>query len=138
MTSAKPAPNAGQLSQRIDQWLWRARFFKTRTLAAKFTGNGSVRLTRNEETIRIDKASANIRPGDTLIFTRNDRLRIIKVVACAERRGPASEAQTLYEDCSPPPPPKTEHAPAPFNREKGAGRPTKKDRRALQALKAGE
>lgn len=136
MTSAKPAPEAGQESQRIDQWLWRARFFKTRTLAAKFVSAGNVRLTRKDDTTRIDKPSANVRPGDTLVFTRNDRLRIILIAACAARRGPASEAQTLYEDRSPPPPPKTDPAPIAFTRDKGAGRPTKKDRRALQALKA--
>lgn len=138
MTSAKPAPEAGQESQRVDQWLWRARFFKTRTLAAKFVSSGNLRITRKDETTRVDKPSANIRPGDTLVFTRNDRLRIIIVEACAARRGPANEAQTLYEDQSPPPPPKSERSPSPFNRERGAGRPTKKDRRALQALKAGE
>jgi len=142
MTGAKPAQNggnaAGRESQRIDQWLWRARFFKTRTLATKFISDGNMRLTRNGDTARIDKPSANIRPGDTLVFTRNDRLRIIAVSACAVRRGPASEAQQLYEDCSPPPTPKAEPASTPFARDQGAGRPTKKDRRALTVLKAGE
>ncbi len=140
MTDAQPAAAGrgdGQESQRIDQWLWRTRLFKTRTLAAKFVSSGNVRLTRNGDTTRIDKASANIRPGDTLVFTRNERLRVISVAACAGRRGPPSEAQTLYEDHSPPPPPKSKAAAA-FERDKGAGRPTKKDRRALNALKAGD
>jgi ribosome-associated heat shock protein Hsp15 len=141
MTGAKPVQQgnvAGEESQRIDQWLWRARFFKTRTLAAKFVSDGNVRVTRNGDTTRIDKASANIRPGDTLVFTRNDHLKIVAVLACAPRRGPASEAQQLYEDQSPPPPPREKRTPPAFEREKGAGRPTKKDRRAIAALKAGE
>ncbi|MFC2953878.1 RNA-binding S4 domain-containing protein [Marinicaulis aureus] len=124
-------------SQRLDKWLWQARFFKTRTLAAKFVSDGNVRITRGEITQRADKPSTVTRPGDTIVFTRNDRLRIIYILDCAERRGPASEAQTLYEDRSPPPPPKGEASPRKaFARDKGAGRPTKKDRRALSALKA--
>lgn len=125
-------------SQRLDKWLWQARFFKTRTLAAKFVSDGHVRITRGEATNRADKPSAAIRPGDIIVFTRNERLRVIHILACAERRGPASEAQSLYDDRSPPPPPKSEVAPTPFSRERGAGRPTKKDRRALAALKSTE
>jgi len=124
--------------QRIDKWLWQARLFKTRTLAAKFVNDGNVRVTRNGETQRIDKASASVRPGDTLVFTRNERLRVIAIEACAMRRGPASEAQLLYVDQSPPPPPKGEAPVTPFSREKGAGRPTKKDRRALDAMRGDE
>ncbi|WP_375202375.1 RNA-binding S4 domain-containing protein [Hyphococcus sp.] len=126
-------------SQRLDKWLWQARFFKTRTLASKFVNDGNVRITRDENTQRADKPSIAIRPGDIVVFTRNERLRIIHVLACAERRGPASEAQTLYEDRSPPPPPKEDAASRnAFAREKGAGRPTKKDRRALAALKSAD
>lgn len=124
-------------SQRLDKWLWQARFFKTRTLAAKYVSDGNVRVTRGGDTNRADKASTAVRPGDVLVFTRNERLRVIEILACAQRRGPASEAQALYDDRSPPPPPKTEKSSAPFSREKGAGRPTKKDRRALAALKSG-
>lgn len=124
------------VSQRLDKWLWQARFFKTRTLAAKFVSDGNVRITRSDNTQRADKPSTTIRPGDTIVFTRNDQLRIIYILNCAERRGPASEAQTLYEDRSPPPPPKEDAPRKDFAREKGAGRPTKKDRRALSALKA--
>ncbi len=137
MTNGEPAQIAGQQGQRIDQWLWRARFFKTRTLASKFVSDGNVRITRNDNTLRADKPSATVRPGDTLVFTRNDRLMIILISACATRRGPAPEAQQLYEDQSPPVPPKAERKPASFQRDKGAGRPTKKDRRALHALKSG-
>ncbi|MHA7872608.1 MAG: RNA-binding S4 domain-containing protein, partial [Hyphococcus sp.] len=84
---------------------------------------------------RVSKTSFQLRAGDTLVFSRNDRLHIVEVVSLAERRGPAAEAQTLYNDRSPPRP-KASSAPASqAARDKGAGRPTKKDRRALQALK---
>lgn len=136
--TAMPAGDPAPQSQRLDKWLWQARFFKTRTIAAKYVSDGKVRITRGENTLRIDKPSAPVRPGDVLVFTRNERLRIIQIVACGVRRGPASEAQSLYEDQSPPPPPKSAPKSAPFAREKGAGRPTKKDRRALSALKSSD
>lgn len=133
--SATPAPSADPVAgQRIDKWLWCARFFKTRSLASKFVAGGGVRLTRAAATQRIEKSSALIRPGDSLAFALGERLRIIEILALAARRGPAAEAQTLYNDVSPPPDrAKTAMSPA---REKGAGRPTKKDRRALEALKS--
>ena len=134
-TAASDTTNA-ESSQRLDKWLWQTRFFKTRTLASKFVQDGNVRVTRNDITSRLDKPSWAVRPGDTLVFSWHERLRIIVVLACAARRGPASEAQTLYEDRSPPPPPKKEAPVLPFAREKGAGRPTKKDRRALSALRS--
>ena len=132
MTDGNAVPD----TQRIDQWLWHARFFKTRTLASKFVTDGNVRITRDEETFRAEKSSAAVRPGDVLVFSRNDVLRIVEILQCAARRGPASEARTLYDDQSPPQPKKEEKSPQPFAREKGAGRPTKKDRRALNAMKA--
>ena len=138
MTVSPAANGAGTAAQRLDKWLWQARFFKTRTLAAKFVSDGQVRIARGETTLRADKPSAMVRPGDVIVFTQNERLRIVAILACAERRGPASEAQSLYEDRSPPPPPKGESRPRPFAREKGAGRPTKKDRRALQSLRSDE
>lgn len=122
-------------AQRIDRWLWCARFFKTRALAAHFVNAGEVRISRAHETIRAGKASTLIRPGDTLVFTRHERLRVIEMRAGASRRGPAREAAALYEDRSPPPL-KTEKPPAPFTRTPGAGRPTKRERRALDAMKA--
>lgn len=133
--SAAPATDA-PAQQRLDQWLWHARFFKARTLAAKFVSDGNVRVTREDKTVRAEKPSAPIMPGDTLVFSRTDHLRIILVESLAKRRGPAAEAQALYKDQSPPRPSKAKREPVPFEREKGAGRPTKKDRRALEALKS--
>lgn len=139
MTGAKADSDVAHESQRIDKWLWCARIFKTRSLASKFVADGNVRITRiqnnDETTVRAEKPSTLVRDGDTLVFTRGEQLRILVIQACAKRRGPASEAQSLYDDQSPPPPTKEEKKALPFSRERGAGRPTKKDRRALSALK---
>ena len=127
---------SGVGSQRLDQWLWHARIFKTRTLATKFVTDGNVRITRNGETFRAEKPSFSVMPADALTFSRSDRLRILVIDALATRRGPAAEAQTLYTDQSPPPERKPSASPTPFHRDKGLGRPTKKDRRAIEALKS--
>ena len=84
---------------RLDVWLWRARFFKTRALAARFLEDGRVRLTRHGAAeVRVDKASRAVRPGDSLVFAVGGRLFAITVQALGERRGPASEARALYCD----------------------------------------
>lgn len=89
---------------RLDVWLWRARFFKTRALAAHFLDEGRVRLTRHGSAeVRVDKASRAVRPGDGLVFAIGGRLFAITVQALGERRGPASEARGLYCEASPPP-----------------------------------
>ena len=82
---------------RIDVWLWRARFFKTRALAAARAGEGRIRLRRDREEGRIDKASRLIRPGDQLTFAIASRVIAVKVLALGERRGPPAEARALYE-----------------------------------------
>ena len=136
MSEAQPLDKDTAAGQRIDQWLWHARLFKTRTLAAKFVSEGHVRLTRGAETQRVAKPSQAVAPGDALAYSRNGRLRVIAIDALGKRRGPAAEAQTLYTDHSPPPPKRNAPPAMPFERERGAGRPTKKDRRALEALKS--
>ncbi|MDA0998293.1 MAG: RNA-binding S4 domain-containing protein [Proteobacteria bacterium] len=118
---------------RIDKWLWYARFFKTRSLAQAFVQSGKVR--RNE--IRIGKPSDTVKPGDVLTFVRGDDVRIVEVVQPGARRGPAPEAATLYKDLTPPRPKKAldPDAPAPTGkRDPGAGRPTKRERRAIDRL----
>ncbi len=118
---------------RIDKWLWFARFFKTRTLAQGFVASGKVRL--NE--VRIEKPSETVKPGDVLTFVRGPHVRVIEVAACGTRRGPATEAVTLYKDLSPPPERREldPDAPAPTGRrDAGAGRPTKRERRAIDRL----
>ncbi len=87
---------------RIDLWLWRARFFKTRALACRFVEEGRVRLGRaGGGQVRLDKASRMVRPGDNLVFAIGGRLFAIRVQAPGERRGPAAEARTLYSDLAP-------------------------------------
>ena len=81
---------------RADVWLWRARFFKTRTLAAKFVDEGRVRMTRNGAETRLDKPSRTLHPGDELVFALGGRLVAVRMEQAGERRGPATEARGLY------------------------------------------
>lgn len=81
---------------RADVWLWRARFFKTRTLAAKMIDEGRVRLTHGGQESRIDKPARLVRVGDALVFALAGRLTAVRVEAMGERRGPPAEARTLY------------------------------------------
>ena len=83
-------------SVRADLWLWRARFFKTRSLAAKFLDEGKVRLTRSGAETRIDKCARPVKVGDLLVFALGGRLTAVKVEAIGERRGPPEEARSLY------------------------------------------
>jgi ribosomal 50S subunit-recycling heat shock protein len=83
-------------SCRIDVWLWRARFFKTRTLAAKFVDEGKVRLTRAGAESRLDKCARPVRIGDQLVFAAGGKLTAIRVEALGDRRGPPTEARGLY------------------------------------------
>ncbi|HSZ50422.1 MAG TPA: RNA-binding S4 domain-containing protein [Caulobacteraceae bacterium] len=87
---------------RIDVWLWRARFSKTRSLAARLAEEGRIRLARNGVQTRLDKASRTVRPGDELVFAIAGRLTAVRVVSLGERRGPASEARELYAPLTPP------------------------------------
>jgi ribosome-associated heat shock protein Hsp15 len=81
---------------RIDVWLWRARFFKTRSLAARVVEEGGMRLARGQSRIPIDKPSRSVRPGDVLTFAQGPRWVAVRVEALGERRGPAPEARALY------------------------------------------
>jgi ribosome-associated heat shock protein Hsp15 len=117
--------------QRLDKWLWFARVLKSRTLAAKLVADGGVRLNRE----RVEKPSAMVRPGDVLTIAVHDQVRILKVVAAGERRGPAPEAALLFEDLSPPREPRSERLAGPADRAPGAGRPTKRERRLTDRLR---
>lgn len=107
-------------TQRLDQWLWHARFFKTRGLATKLVAAGQVRI----DGARVSKPAHAVRPGLTLTFPQAKRIRVVRIEALATRRGPAPEAQALYTDLTP----VEETVPA-NPRYEGKGRPTKKDRR---------
>ena len=113
--------------QRIDKWLFFARVVKSRSLAAKLAQAGRVRVNRE----KIDSASYPVKVGDVLTITLERRILVYEILDTGTRRGPASEAQTLYEDRTPPPPPAAEEEPEVAPREAGAGRPTKRERRQI-------
>lgn len=114
--------------QRIDKWLWFARIARSRTLAQKLAISGRVRLNRE----RNDSASRPVKVGDTLTIGLESGVRVLRILATGTRRGPAAEARLLFEDLSPPAPPENAET-----RVSGAGRPTKRDRRAISAFKRG-
>jgi ribosome-associated heat shock protein Hsp15 len=121
-------------SLRLDKWLWYARFFKTRANATRAISGGRFRLDGEV----MSKPHRAAQPGQVLTFTQGERVRVIRIVALGTRRGPASEAVELYEDLSPEMPKRHAERAAETSfesREKGAGRPTKRDRRATQNLK---
>lgn len=79
-------------SLRLDKWLWHARFYKSRALAARVCETRRIRVNG----MVVGKAHYLLRTGDTLTFVWNDRVRIVRVVALGSRRGPAAEARELY------------------------------------------
>ena len=87
---------AAEVSVRIDIWLWRARFVKTRGLAADLVEKGAIRLTHHGRQTRLDKPSRCVHPGDELTFALNGRVTAVRVEALGERRGPPEEARALY------------------------------------------
>ena len=115
---------------RADKWLWHARFFKSRSLAAAACA-GPMRLNGQP----VAKSAQPVRAGDVLTFAQGREVRVVRVLAAGTRRGPAIEAQALYEDLSTPrlPDPAEPGAPRP---EPG-GRPTGRDRRRFDAGQSG-
>jgi len=148
--------DGGTQSQRLDKWLWFVRVVKTRTLAATLVSSGKVRLNR----LRVAKPSQTVRVGDVVTVAVHRNVRVLRVVALGERRGPASEASTLFEELagigtsrtaqppspsgSPPAgsaqeePPPTDPAALRAASDDGSGRrPDKRQRRKLMDLKRG-
>jgi len=113
---------------RVDKWLWAARFFKTRSLAAGACTGGKVDV--NDEAA---KPARLVRPGDLVKVTVSGGRRIARVAVLSDRRGPASAARALYEDLTPPAPPRARRGRAAY-RPPGAGRPTKRERRDIDRL----
>ncbi|MCY4498266.1 MAG: RNA-binding S4 domain-containing protein [Rhodospirillaceae bacterium] len=109
---------------RIDRWLWFARFFRSRSLAAKICAERRVRVNGTIVT----KPNHRVRTGDILTFPQGREIRVVRVAELGFRRGPAAEAQTLFEDLSGPPDPDQADL---ARRDSGAGRPTKADRRDI-------
>lgn len=113
---------------RVDKWLWFTRAVKSRTTAAALVTAGKVRINR----VRCEKSSQVVRQGDVVTVAVGPRVRVLEVAALGVRRGPASEAQGLYKDLTPPPAAAPEPA---VRRDPGTGRPTKRDRRETDRLK---
>jgi ribosome-associated heat shock protein Hsp15 len=117
--------------QRIDKWLWHARVVRTRSAAAALADAGLVRING----ARIDMSSRPVRPGDVVTVALDRNVRILKVKGYAERRGSAEIARGLYEDLTPAAP-KVPLIPPAGERDEGSGRPTKRERRETDRLKA--
>lgn len=115
---------------RLDKWLWYARFFKTRSLAATIVGAGNVRVNA----ALVKKRSVTISQGDVLTFPKDDHIRVIQIDALDTQRRGAPEAQALYTDLSPPQP-RDRNKPPENPGFDGKGRPSKKDRRTYDLSK---
>ncbi len=120
---------------RLDKWLWYGRFFKTRSAATKAISGGRFRL----DGVVMNKPHRQALCGQVLTFIQGDRIRVIKIMALGSRRGPATEASSLFEDLRPASdiPSKTRKVMQPDfeSRSKGSGRPTKLQRRETDRLK---
>jgi ribosome-associated heat shock protein Hsp15 len=110
-------------AQRLDKWLWCARLVKTRTLSATLIEAGKVRVNGK----RVLKAARPVAKDDVITASLG-RVVVVRVRGAVERRMSASVARTLYEDLTPPPPPR-DGKPA-----SGGARPTKRDRRRIDAF----
>lgn len=134
-------------SERLDKWLWCARFFKTRALASEFCETSGVRIAANGAAGQpVRKAHYQIRLGDVLTFVQQrgvqshgaakGEVRVLRVAGLSERRLSPVLASALYDDLAPPAdktPPSPEDMPV-APRERGSGRPTKAARRAIARL----
>ena len=132
-------------TQRLDKWLWYARFIKTRSQASKLVASGNVRVNRE----KVNKPATTVKENDVITAIIHNRVRVIKVIGLGKRRGPAPEAQLLYEEIEA----EAETLVSKSNaqkqniqktvvvdpakspsREKGMGRPTKRDRRKMTSF----
>ena len=119
--------------QRLDKWLWFSRFFKSRTLASKACHSSKVRVNGQIA----NKASATVKVDDVLTFPRGHHVRVVKILGLGQRRGPAAEASFLYDDLSPQLSSDKLSLDGPLvagQRDLGSGRPTKRERRAVDRL----
>jgi ribosome-associated heat shock protein Hsp15 len=87
---------ASQARQRIDKWLWFARIVKSRTLAAKLVSEGHIRVNAT----RIETPAKSVGPGDVLTIALEREVKVLRILANSDRRGPYSEARLLYDDLS--------------------------------------
>lgn len=129
------ASNDAPGSLRLDKWLWYSRIIKSRTLAARLIADGKARLNRE----RVDKPSHSVKVDDVVTMAVGGRIRVLRIKALGIRRGPPAEAQALYEDLTSPSAPLPPHARSSSGeRDPGAGRPTKRERRQIERLKSSD
>tara|TARA_Y100000991_G_C21822152_1_gene284355 strand:- start:10 stop:444 length:435 start_codon:yes stop_codon:yes gene_type:complete len=137
MVMAVSRNEANETGLRLDKWLWYARFFKTRALASKAISNGRFRLDGDV----MSKPHRQAKCGQVLTFSQGMRIRVVRIKALGSRRGPAPEAALLFDDLAPNEPAMertyASTMPAFENRQAGDGRPTKRQRRKTDRLKAG-
>jgi ribosome-associated heat shock protein Hsp15 len=126
---AEASPSGTNGSVRIDRWLTAARIYKSRTQAQEACEGGHVRLNDNPA-----RPSQLVKVGDVVRCYAARGLCILEIKKLADKRLGAPLARELYDDQSPPPPPKEERIPVGL-RERGTGRPTKADRRAIERLR---
>jgi ribosome-associated heat shock protein Hsp15 len=117
-----------EASARVDQWLWSIRLATTRTEAGEVCRAGHVTVNG-----RPAKPATVVRPGDLVEVRIHGRDRVVEVVRPITKRVGAPVAVDCYVDHSPPPPPPEERPLAPLFRPRGTGRPTKRERRQLEA-----
>ncbi|WP_028646749.1 RNA-binding S4 domain-containing protein [Nocardiopsis sp. CNT312] len=127
--SSAPLPS-GPDSTRIDRWLWAVRLTKTRSDAAQACRGGHVRVNG-----RPAKAATTVRPGDQVRVRLHGTTRLVDVSHVIVKRVGAPIAVRCYVDRTPTPPPQAEAGPL-VRRDRGAGRPTKRDRRQLDRLRS--
>ena len=118
-------------STRVDRWLWAVRIYKTRSLATDACRGGHVRVNGAPA-----KPATTVKIGDRVEAQVGDRARILEVAGIIDKRIGATAAAECLVDHSPPPPPREERLVPMFSRDAGAGRPTKRDRRALDRFRS--
>jgi ribosome-associated heat shock protein Hsp15 len=139
---AVEAASGPAVTQRLDKWLWCVRVAKTRTQAAALVSSGKVRVNR----VKTDKPAHAVKIGDVITASVGPRVRVLAVKGIGERRGSAEVARTLFDDLTAPASPAGGDAAkglanemashgASGERQPGAGRPTKRDRRLIDRLK---
>lgn len=121
------------MAVRVDKWLWSVRVYKTRTMATDACTAGRVKVNGS-----VAKPATKIDIGDRVHAVRKDRVIIYEVAALIEKRVSAGRAAACVVDHSPPPPEKRPDfvdTPVFAQRDRGAGRPTKRDRRMIDKLR---
>jgi ribosome-associated heat shock protein Hsp15 len=132
VAAAAPAVNgdiSAMDSVRVDKWLWAARCFKTRGLASEACAAGHVKVNGTSV-----KSAKLLRRGDEVSVRLGEELRVYQVTGLSDRRGPAPVARSLYLDKSPPKPESVD-VPGMIVRDRGLGRPTKRELRDIRRVR---